>query len=137
MVPQSASDACAVVGKIRVSDTQFDVVMLEDADVEAGEELARFRLGDAWCVVLAPKPRLAQPAQVALTDLLTERELQIAMQVTLGRLNKQIAADLHISEWTVSTHLRRVFVKLNVRSRTELAFQCSSMLRRTSELSAY
>jgi DNA-binding NarL/FixJ family response regulator len=128
MIQQSMPHPCEIVGQIRVSDTRFDVVMLEDVAASGSEELARFMIGGTWCAVLAPKP-LPQALPSGLTDLLTGRELQIAMQVTLGRLNKQIAADLHISEWTVSTHLRRVFVKLGVRSRTELAFQCTAMLQ--------
>lgn len=135
MALQSEPYPCEVVGQIRVSDRQFDVVTLDGKDVAGIDELARFRVGGTWCAVIAPKPSLlAKPAHAALTDLLTERELQIAMQVMMGRLNKQIAADLHISEWTVSTHLRRMFVKLGVRTRTELAFQCSFLLQRTAEL---
>src|SRR5687768_11605898 len=41
-----------------------------------------------------------------LAEMLTGRELEIAALVALGRPNKQIADKLHISEWTVSTHLR-------------------------------
>jgi DNA-binding CsgD family transcriptional regulator len=63
------------------------------------------------------------------TDLLTERELQIAILVALGRPNKQIATQLKISEWTVSTHLRRIFTKLGVRSRAAMVYRCSSLIQ--------
>lgn len=46
------------------------------------------------------------------TDILTKRELQIVMLVAEGQANKQVANQLHISEWTVATHLRRIFAKL-------------------------
>lgn len=62
------------------------------------------------------------------TAILTERELEIATLVALGRPNKQIADRLHISEWTVSTHLRRIFVKLGVRSRAAMVYQCRSLI---------
>ena len=54
-----------------------------------------------------------------LTEILTAGKLQIATLVALGQLiiNKQIAAQLHISEWTVATHVRRVFCKLGVSTR--------------------
>jgi len=58
----------------------------------------------------------------------TERELRIATLVAMGRLNKQIADQLHISEWTVSTHLRRIFAKLGVRSRAAMVYRCAPLI---------
>ncbi len=66
------------------------------------------------CKPVEPLPELAR--------LLTERELQIAALVSRGGLNKQIAAALRISEYTVSTHLRRIFSKLNINKRSALAY---------------
>jgi DNA-binding CsgD family transcriptional regulator len=60
--------------------------------------------------------------------LLSERELQIAELVAYGQSNKQIANELKISEWTVSTHLRRAFIKLNVDSRAEMVYRCASLI---------
>jgi DNA-binding CsgD family transcriptional regulator len=51
---------------------------------------------------------------------LSPREYEIARLVAQGLPNKTIAAVLEISYWTVSTHLRRMFAKLNARSRAEL-----------------
>lgn len=64
-----------------------------------------------------------------VTGLLTKRELQIANLVALGHCNKQIASKLKISEWTVSTHLRRVFAKLGVDSRAAMVYRCASVLQ--------
>lgn len=55
------------------------------------------------------------------SDLLTERELDVARLVVQGRTNRQVAANLYVSVRTVEVHLGRVFRKLGVRSRTELA----------------
>lgn len=66
-------------------------------------------------------------------DLLTSRELEIAKLVARGRLNKQIAADLAISEWTVSTHLRRIFAKLDVDTRAAMVTKCFDALRTPEE----
>ena len=52
---------------------------------------------------------------------LTEREAAVAELVAAGRSNKQVAAALFLSEKTVERHLTRVYGKLGVRSRTELA----------------
>jgi two-component system, NarL family, nitrate/nitrite response regulator NarL len=51
---------------------------------------------------------------------LSPREVAIAKLVARGLPNKSIAIHLHISPWTVATHLRRIFVKLGVTSRTAM-----------------
>ena len=51
---------------------------------------------------------------------LSPRELQIARMVAAGATTRAIADALDISLWTVSTHLRRVFAKTGVGSRTEM-----------------
>ncbi len=55
---------------------------------------------------------------------LTPRETQIARLVAQGLGNKAIAAELAISEWTVSTHLRRVFQKVGVDTRAAMVLRC-------------
>jgi DNA-binding CsgD family transcriptional regulator len=52
---------------------------------------------------------------------LTKREREVADLVTVRKTNKQIAADLFLSEKTVESHLRNVFFKLGVSSRVEVA----------------
>jgi DNA-binding CsgD family transcriptional regulator len=51
---------------------------------------------------------------------LSPREHEIAYMVGRGLPNKTIAANLGISSWTVSTHLRRMFAKFRVNSRAAL-----------------
>jgi DNA-binding CsgD family transcriptional regulator len=55
------------------------------------------------------------------SEELTAREQEIAALVAQGRSNKQVAAELFLSEKTVEHHLSRAYAKLGVRSRTELA----------------
>lgn len=57
---------------------------------------------------------------VTTSELLSLREREIAQLVTCGLSNKEIAQMLRISHWTVSTHLRRVFAKLDINRRVEL-----------------
>jgi DNA-binding NarL/FixJ family response regulator len=52
---------------------------------------------------------------------LTPAEARIAELVAEGKTNREVAAALFLSERTVEGHLSRVFGKLGVRSRTELA----------------
>ncbi len=61
-----------------------------------------------------PSPALELPR-------LTERELGILKEVARGKLNREIAADLFISENTVRNHIRNILDKLQMHSRMEAA----------------
>ena len=54
---------------------------------------------------------------------LSPRECEICRLVASGLTNKEIGGVLEISEWTVSTHLRRVFGKLQVHSKVAMVAQ--------------
>jgi DNA-binding NarL/FixJ family response regulator len=54
-------------------------------------------------------------------DRLTERELEVLRLVTAGLRNKEIAAQLGISENTAKFHLKNILGKLHAESRTEVA----------------
>jgi DNA-binding CsgD family transcriptional regulator len=54
-------------------------------------------------------------------DELTPQELQIAGLVATGMTNRQVAEQLYLSPRTIDYHLRKVFSKLGIASRTELA----------------
>lgn len=57
----------------------------------------------------------------SLADLLSEREFEIVQLVIQGLGNREIAEKLFISENTVKNHLSRIFQKLGVKDRVELA----------------
>jgi DNA-binding CsgD family transcriptional regulator len=52
---------------------------------------------------------------------LTAAEGRVARLVAEGRTNREVAAALFLGERTVAGHLTRIYAKLGVRSRTELA----------------
>jgi DNA-binding NarL/FixJ family response regulator len=54
-------------------------------------------------------------------DLLSRRELEIAVLVSKGRTNQQIASKLLLSHKTVETYLGRIFKKLGICSRAQVA----------------
>jgi len=53
------------------------------------------------------------------SEALTDREAEVLQLLADGKSNKEIGAKLFISEFTVKGHLRNIFTKLNVLSRTE------------------
>ncbi len=64
------------------------------------------------------KKRLAERSQ---REQLTEREREVLESLIKGRSNKEIATSLSISDETVKSHLKALFLKLKVRDRTEAA----------------
>jgi DNA-binding CsgD family transcriptional regulator len=60
-------------------------------------------------------------------DSLTPQEFQVAQFVAVGRNNVEVASSLFVSRKTVEAHLTRIYRKLGVRSRTELARRLASV----------
>ena len=82
--------------------------------------LARGQALAARLAVAPPPRRPSHPAG------LSARELQVLRLVAAGKTNRQIAADLFISERTVERHVSNIFNKLGVSTRaaaTAYAYQ--------------
>lgn len=62
-----------------------------------------------------------EPPGQRLTEPLSEREAEVLHLLARGMTNKDIAQRLILSVRTVEAHLRSIFAKLGVRSRTEAA----------------
>ncbi|WP_316431801.1 LuxR C-terminal-related transcriptional regulator [Leptolyngbya sp. NK1-12] len=88
--------------------------------------VGQLRMQGKECVIVEDDSNQASASDG--TALLTEREFQIVQLIAQGCSNKQVAHGLKISEWTVSTHLRRVFAKLGVDSRAAMVYRCSALL---------
>jgi len=70
--------------------------------------------------------RMAEPAR-APRQSLSPQELQIAQMAASGLSNREIADRLFLSHRTVGAHLYRVFPKLGIVSRSELALALASL----------
>jgi DNA-binding CsgD family transcriptional regulator len=87
--------------------------LFSDFGMEAFAERAR--------VELEATGERARKRTLDTLDQLTAQEAQISRLAAEGHTNREIAAQLFISPSTVEYHLRKVFRKLDVKSRTQLA----------------
>lgn len=90
--------------------------LLKDAPLEELLDCIRKVHAGETCIRDAVAAKLASRMS---SNALTVREIDVLKRLASGRSNKEIATDLSISETTVKTHVRSVFSKLNVMSRTE------------------
>jgi len=77
------------------------------------------RFPDAKSAVAFLSSRPVEKRQVLISPL-TPREMEILNYITRGFLNKQIAAELGISEQTIKNHITSILRKLNTTARTEV-----------------
>jgi ATP/maltotriose-dependent transcriptional regulator MalT len=70
--------------------------------------------------------RSAQPSS-RVSDPLTARERDVLAMISQGCSNKRIARTLEISPETVKSHVKRIFLKLAVSTRTEAVFRAVSL----------
>jgi DNA-binding NarL/FixJ family response regulator len=131
-------DGVGVIDEIRKEDTSARIIMLTTYDtdsdiyraIKAGakgyllkdarreellESIRKVSRGET-CIPQALVEKLAAGMS---SETLTGRELGVLTLLARGKSNKEIGANLFISETTVKGHLRNIFTKLNVLSRTE------------------
>lgn len=105
--------ARGLVLKADQPDKLFTAIrMVANGELAFSEDIAQQVLS-----AMAGKPQKDQTAMRRLSD----REKQIAALVARGMKNKDIAAELKISENTVKRHLQSIFSKTGARDRLELA----------------
>lgn len=131
-------DGVGVIGEIRREDASAKIVILTTYDgdndiyraIKAGskgyllkdarrEELVdcirRVNNGET-CI---PQALLQKLVTGISSEPLTDREVDVLGLLANGKSNKEIGTNLAISEFTVKGHLRSIFSKLDVLSRTE------------------
>lgn len=123
-----------IVGEFRVGDNWYWIIKIRtdavsDTEQSKNNVLCRFDLNGQQCSIIQVASEATEEIR-SLTELLTARELQIAALVAMGCANKRVARLLNISEWTVATYLRRIYMKLGVETRAAMASRCASLIRR-------
>jgi len=131
-------DGVGVIEEIRREDTSARIVILTTYDsdndiyraIKAGakgyllKDARREELVDCIHKVNAGETCIPSALMQKLVtginnEPLTDREREVLQLLANGKSNKEIGAMLFISEFTVKGHLRNIFTKLNVLSRTE------------------
>ena len=135
-----------IIGEFHVNNNSFFIVCLQDyaednrenSSYSSSNIVDSSKVGeveiDGHLYAIVNAKNMVDHVEPNLTTLLTERELQIAAFVALGWSNKQVASQLCISEWTVGTHLRRIFIKLGVDSRAAMTYRCASLIHKLHQL---
>ena len=82
------------------------------------DEAAEYALGDP---VPAQTATGTLTSEAAERDPLTSRERALAVLVSRGLTNRQIAQELVLADRTVETHVRNILRKLGLRSRAQIA----------------
>jgi DNA-binding NarL/FixJ family response regulator len=131
-------DGVGAIKEIRELDETAHVIVLTTFDgdediyraIKAGakayllKDTAREALVD--CVRRAHAGETYLPPQLAAKlaervsgEALSAREIEVLRRIAAGKSNKEIGAELFISEGTVKTHVKSIFSKLDVVSRAE------------------
>src|SRR6201982_2396164 len=131
-------DGVEVIKEIRAADKKARIIVLTTFDGD--EDIYRAIQAGAKGYLLKDVPRealmnsirrvhagetsiplhlVAKLADRVSGETLSEREIEVLKMMAQGKSNKQIATALFITEGTVKSHGKSIFVKMNVSSRTE------------------
>jgi DNA-binding CsgD family transcriptional regulator len=97
--------ACRALGDNEAAALEWDAARAVFERLAAQRDLARLDVPPT-------------PARPVITAPLTARELHVLRLVSTGRTNRQIAAELGLSQRTIDRHLTNILTKLDVPSRT-------------------
>ena len=98
--------------------------------VSEGQIWSRRRVLTTWLARLTASPAPNSVFSCELHELLSDREREVFRHAATGMGNKELAVALSISEATIKVHLTRIFTKLGLRGRGELAAAYYGLLPR-------
>lgn len=121
LVVSSASGQAAAMNAVRFGAVGF---LGKDADLSAIESAIADAL--AGKRIEAPTDAEVDPVAAQIASL-TPTQLKVLLGVMQGRLNKQIAYDLSVSEATVKAHMTAILKKLDVQNRTQAVLAAKAL----------
>jgi DNA-binding CsgD family transcriptional regulator len=128
-----------LIHQFTVHGQTFGVLAEEDAaseDVPVDRLVTTFSAGGHRLQLVELSQEATPPGLRLSENQLTAREWEIVELVAAGNSNKLISKRLQISEWTVGSHLRRIFLKLGVDTRAQMVHVCSAKILGGNGLSA-
>lgn len=128
----SGSDDPGIIARTRVLGALgFLPKSASTGDIQSA--VARVLEGDeVWPSDLPPAENEADLLDTAQrVNELTDQQLRVLQHLQRGRLNKQIAYDLAISEATVKAHVTAIFRKLGVLNRTQAVILANRLAMET------
>jgi len=127
-------DGVGTIKEIRELDGNARIVVLTtfDGDEDIYRAIKAGAKGLMECIrkvhngeTCIPPDLAAKLADRVSGEALSAREIQVLQRIAAGKSNKEIGAEFFISEGTVKTHVKGIFSKLDVVSRTEAVANAS------------
>ncbi|MGA7217421.1 MAG: response regulator transcription factor [Candidatus Sulfotelmatobacter sp.] len=85
-----------------------------------------------WIVAALATARVARTTQAQNQKVLSKREMEVARLVATAMSNRELSQKLGLSEHTVKNYMSRIFEKLGISTRTELALYILSHAKPTA-----
>ncbi|MDX3660189.1 AAA family ATPase [Streptomyces sp. ID05-26A] len=116
---ETARTRLAYGARLRRARRRVDARPHLHAALETFENLRAARWADLAAIELGATGETIQ--RRAPGETLTPQELQVSLLLAEGKTTREVAAALFLSPKTIEYHLRKVYTKLGIRSRSELA----------------
>ena len=93
----------------------YVVKPFDEKEIYTAIEIALFRTSNA-----IPDQLSRDSINKKLNTNITEKELKVILDITNGMTNNQLASKHFVSENTIKTHIKNIYIKLSVHSKAEL-----------------
>ncbi len=118
---ETARTRLAYGARLRRARRRVDARPHLHAALDTFENLGALRWADLAAVELGATGETIQRRAPSDAQTLTPQELQVSLLLAEGKTTREVAAALFLSPKTIEYHLRKVYPKLGIRSRAELA----------------